>query len=57
MTFVEKHMNKEDLIAYKNYDNHQYSLIPGVSQHRDFMNKQNGEKNNEYTGNITGKFD
>ena len=31
MTDVEKKMNKEDLLAYKNFDNNQYSLIPGVS--------------------------
>lgn len=31
MTGVEKQMNKDDLIAWKNYDNNQYSLIPGVS--------------------------
>ena len=31
MTEVEKRMNKDDLIAWKNFDNNQYSLIPGVS--------------------------
>ena len=31
MTDVEKKLNKEDLYAYKNFDNNQYSLIPGVS--------------------------
>ena len=31
MTDVEKKMNREDLYAYKNYDNNQYSMIPGVS--------------------------
>ena len=30
MTGVEKAMNKYDLEAYKNYDDHQYSLIPGI---------------------------
>lgn len=24
-------MNKDDLLAWKNYDNNQYSLIPGIS--------------------------
>ena len=31
MTGVEKQMNRDDLSAWKNYDNNQYSLIPGVS--------------------------
>ena len=31
MTNVEKQMNKDDLVAYKNYDNNQYSLVPGIS--------------------------
>eukprot|EP00349_Pseudokeronopsis_sp_Brazil_P008947 CAMPEP_0202970092 /NCGR_PEP_ID=MMETSP1396-20130829/16064_1 /ASSEMBLY_ACC=CAM_ASM_000872 /TAXON_ID= /ORGANISM="Pseudokeronopsis sp., Strain Brazil" /LENGTH=32 /DNA_ID= /DNA_START= /DNA_END= /DNA_ORIENTATION= len=31
MTSVEKAMNRHDLIAYKNYDNNQYSMIPGIS--------------------------
>jgi len=30
MTSVEKQMNKDDLSAWKNYDQNQYSLIPGV---------------------------
>lgn len=30
MTNVEKKMNRADLLAYKSYDNKQYSLIPGV---------------------------
>jgi hypothetical protein len=29
MTSVEKRMNKDDLIAYKNFDNNQYAMIPG----------------------------
>lgn len=36
MTNVEKKLNKEDLIAYKNYDCNQYSLIPGVSNVKTF---------------------
>ena len=40
MTNVEKLMNKEDLIAYKNYDNKQYSMIPGVSKEKAFMNRR-----------------
>lgn len=31
MSHVEKKMNKEDLEAWKVYDNHQYALIPGIS--------------------------
>ena len=31
MSKQEKSMNKNDLIAYKNYDNNQYALIPGFS--------------------------
>ena len=31
MTNVEKEMNKDDLNAWKKYDNNQYSLIPGHS--------------------------
>ena len=39
MTNVEKLLNKEDLIAYKNYDNKQYSMIPGISKERAFMER------------------
>lgn len=31
MTNVEKQMNKEDLQAWKVYDNIQYALIPGIN--------------------------
>ncbi len=31
MTNVEKELNKDDLVAWKKYDNNQYSMIPGVS--------------------------
>jgi hypothetical protein len=34
MTSVEKRLNKDDLIAYKNYDNRQYAMIPGYVGHR-----------------------
>ncbi len=37
MTSEEKRLNKEDLIAYKNFDNKQYSLIPGVSVNKKIM--------------------
>lgn len=39
MTSVEKKMNKVDLNAYKNYDNNNYSLIPGVSSQKKFMSQ------------------
>lgn len=31
MTHIEKQFNKDDLIAYKNYDKNNYSLVPGIS--------------------------
>jgi hypothetical protein len=31
MSYVEKKMNKDDLHAWKVYDNNQYALIPGIS--------------------------
>ena len=37
MTGVEKKMNREDLVAYKNYDNKQYALIPGVNGQKRIM--------------------
>jgi len=30
MSSIEKALNKNDLNAYKNYDNRQYSLVPGI---------------------------
>ena len=30
MSSIEKALNKNDLQAYKNYDNRQYSLVPGL---------------------------
>lgn len=39
MTSVEKQMNKDDLLAYKMYDNKQYSMIPGVSKEKAFMDR------------------
>ena len=29
MTSVEKRMNKNDLLAFKNYEKQQYALVPG----------------------------
>ena len=31
MSSTEKAMNKKELTAYKNYDNHSYALVPGIS--------------------------
>jgi len=39
MTEVEKRMNKDDLIAWKNFDNNQYSLIPGVSNTKKVLDR------------------
>lgn len=40
MTDVEKKLNREDLIAYKKYDNTQYALIPGFNNQRKFMDPE-----------------
>lgn len=40
MTRVEKMMNKDDLKAYKVYDNTQYSMIPGLSNEKIFRNSE-----------------
>jgi len=37
MTDVEKKLNREDLYAYKNYDNKQYALIPGVNGQKRYL--------------------
>lgn len=44
MSGVEKQMNKDDLVAWKNYDNKQYSLIPGISVNKKFLDRE-GLKN------------
>lgn len=36
MTDVEKKLNREDLIAFKNYDNNQYAMIPGINNQKRF---------------------
>ena len=30
MSSIEKAMNKGELVAYKNFDSNQYSLVPGL---------------------------
>lgn len=37
MTQEEKKLNKDDITAFKNFDNNQYSLIPGVSKNKMIM--------------------
>ena len=32
MSQAEKHINKQDLKAYKNYDNTNYAMLPGIKQ-------------------------
>lgn len=39
MTNVEKLLNKDELIAYKNYDNKSYSLIPGISKDKNILER------------------
>ena len=34
MTGVEKQMNKDDMVAWKKYDNKQYALIPGMQTNK-----------------------
>jgi hypothetical protein len=37
MTQIEKQINKDDLEAWKRYDNNQYSLIPGFSTNKKLL--------------------
>lgn len=30
MSAAEKHINKQDLSAYKNYDNTNFAMLPGI---------------------------
>ena len=39
MTNVEKQLNKDDLLAWKNYDNNQYSMIPGFSSQKRILDR------------------
>ena len=32
-------MNKDDLLAWKNYDNNQYSMIPGFSSQKKTLDR------------------
>lgn len=44
MTQQEKKMNKDDLIAYKIHDNTQYSMIPGVSNKKNYLQRDQAYK-------------
>jgi hypothetical protein len=48
MTRVEKMMNRDDLKAYKKFDNNQYSMIPGFSNIKKYP-KGYGEKHAKVT--------
>ena len=39
MTQVEKQMNKDDLKAYKVYNNNQHALIPGINNEKRFLKR------------------
>lgn len=41
MTQVEKKMNKDDLYAYKVYNNNQHALIPGINNEKRFLKRDN----------------
>lgn len=56
MTSEEKRLNKEDLIAYKNFDNQQYSLIPGVSVNKKIMQRDNAASNKQTPMQQSAKF-
>ncbi|CDW74298.1 UNKNOWN [Stylonychia lemnae] len=60
MSGVEKQMNKEDLIAWKNYDNNQYSLIPGISVNKKVMEREPkgpGINGSQSLGNLSKSID
>ena len=44
MTNVEKQLNREELEAYKVFDNKQYALVPGLS-HAKHLSSPIGSKN------------
>ena len=44
MTQVEKNMNKDDLKAYKRYDNNQYGMIPGLNADKKYPKPQHQGK-------------
>jgi hypothetical protein len=48
MTAVEKMMNRDDLKAYKVYDNNQYSMIPGVKNEKIARTEKKKHKKTSY---------
>jgi len=40
MSNVEKQLNKEDLNAWKSYDNNQYALVPGINAQKRFTDNR-----------------
>jgi hypothetical protein len=34
MSSIEKAMNRNELLAYKNYDNKNYTMIPGITSNK-----------------------
>jgi hypothetical protein len=49
MTEVEKKINKEDLKAYKDFDNTQYSMIPGIQGQKNFYDRSKIKVKNDVT--------
>ena len=39
MSKQEKQLNKEDLIAYKRFDNKNYAMIPGISNQKNVLDQ------------------
>ena len=52
MTNVEKQLNKDDLLAWKHYDNTQYSLIPGISNKKAHLDRTKFGINPQYQSSI-----
>lgn len=57
MTGVEKQMNKDDMVAWKKYDNKQYALIPGMQTNKQFAEpraKKSPLGTSKKAGELTG---
>lgn len=51
-------MNREDLIAWKHYDNNQYSMIPGVTSQKKIADRAKSENPNvDMSGSIRKGYD
>lgn len=62
MSSIEKALNKNDLIAFKNFDQRQFSLVPGiqhskhigsVGQSTERMAKQDSPQSQSYNGPLS----